>query len=113
MSFNCGKKRVKQRTRSHSDIIKKLQDGICRIDYKPHPDKHTSMYCTLQENILPNEESNLHRKSKNTSLEDDNILVWAFNKNRNKIVDPNAGWVKIELNEIDNYEFVQPIKENE
>ena len=104
--MSCGKKKVVQKTRSHRDIIYKLQKGMCRIDYKPHPDKHTSMYCTLQENTLPSNESKLYRSEKNLSLEDNNILVWAFNKNRNKTIAPNAGWVRIPLSEIDNYDFL-------
>ena len=112
MGCGCNKKRVTQKTRSHGDVLKKLQKGLCKIDFKPDPDKHTSIYCTLQSSVLPNRESKLHRETNKDSLSNDNILVWALNKNRNKHVDSVAGWVKIELNEIDNYEFLQPIKEN-
>jgi len=104
--MGCGKRKVIQNTRSHKDIIDKLQKGFCRIDYKPHPDKIKSVYCTLQSDVLPAKESRLFRREKNDSLENNNILVWAFNKNRDKTVEPNSGWVRILLDEIDNYEFL-------
>ena len=110
MGCGCNKKRITQKTRTHKAFLEKLQSGLCKIDFKPHPDRHTSIYCTLQPNTLPDIKSKLYREINKDSLNNDNILVWALNKNRNKNVDSAAGWVKIELNEIDNYEFLQPIK---
>ena len=112
MGCGCNKRKVRQKTESHKDIIEKLQIGLCRIDFKSHPDKHNSVYCTLQHDVLPTSGSNLYRQrdSENTKMKSDNILVWAFNKNRDKEVDSGPGWFKINLKDIDNYEFLQPIE---
>lgn len=107
MGCNCGKKRVRQRSKSHINLIDNLKNGVCRIKLKENsPSNRKQVYCTLSENSLPDKNSGLNRNI-NLNTANDSVLVWAFNKNIYNNLDPVAGWVKIPLDHIDDYEFME------
>lgn len=108
MGCGCGKKKIRKGTASYSDFFKNLKRGICKVDLATNK----QIYCTLSENAIPAEGSSKHKDTK-TDIRNEQIIVWALNKNINNSLDPAAGWFKISVKDIDNYEFVGEIQYKE
>ncbi len=108
MGCGCGKKRIRRGTASHSEIYNNLKSGVCRIDLK----NNKQVYCTLSENAIPAEGSSRHKDIK-TDIKNEQIVVWAFNKNINNKLDASAGWFKISVKDIDSYEYIGEVQYKE
>ena len=70
------------------------------------------IYCTLSDNAVPTEGCSNYRNTK-IDTKNDQVIVWAFNKNINNNLDPLAGWFKMSIGDIDNYEFIGDVKYGE
>jgi len=108
MSCGCGKKRIRKRSESHSELIENLKNGMCKITLKEKTAKIIHVYCTLAENAVPGRDSGLYRDPPSTNQ--DSILVWAFNKNIYNDLDPSVGWVKIPVKDIDDYKYLGEVE---
>ena len=111
MNLDCNRKRVKQNQNSHFDIIEKLKRGVVKIVVKNGKDNKIlkPVLCTLNNKLLPSEDSTQYKNIEGQEKNPD-ILVWAFNKNYNKNVDPTSGWCKIPLSSIAHYEYIDEVK---
>jgi len=112
MSCGCNKKRnrVKHNTVNHSDILVKLRKGVVKIISQKN-NQNSTFLCTHYEESLPSKNSKNYRNI-NQQHRNNDILVWAFNKNPNKNIEPKSGWVRIPLSEIIHYELIDEVKTN-
>ena len=104
MSCGCNRKRVKHNTVNHSDILRKLKKGVVKVITK-----NNLLLCTHYDESLPSKYSKNYRDINNQHKNND-ILVWAFNKNSDKTIEPKSGWTRIMLSEIIHYELVDEVK---
>lgn len=103
--MSCNKKRIRLRTKSYSDLFRNLKNGMCRISFK----NNKQIFCTLDASVMPSEGCSKYKKIK-LDTSSDKLSVWSFNKNINTDLDPSPGWFIIEVDQIDDYEFIGEIK---
>jgi|3_EtaG_2_1085321.scaffolds.fasta_scaffold110837_3 hypothetical protein len=116
MSCGCSKKR-KEAFKNQPDIsiknlVERLKSGLCIVTiYRVNDTKPRDVYCTLQNDVLPSKGSSLHRTILSEKKVNDNgfLMVWSTNKNLDEGQKPEAGWLKIKIDQIVSYKFVEEI----
>tara|TARA_Y100000034_G_C6861217_1_gene391965 strand:+ start:1136 stop:1492 length:357 start_codon:yes stop_codon:yes gene_type:complete len=116
MSCGCNKKRKEAFQNlpniSVKNLVEKLKSGLCVITiYRVNDTKPRDIYCTLQNDVTPSKGSSLHRTLVTEKKVNDNgfLMVWTTNKNLDKDQKPEAGWLKIKVDQILSYKFIENI----
>ena len=88
-------------------IVDKLREGMCKINVVRREGKPPHHYCTLQNHLLPTRGSDFHKNIINENMNDsDHLIAWSLNKNKDKRLESEAGWIKIPTSEIIGWKFI-------
>ena len=93
----------------------RLTSGLCKISIKRvNENVPRDVYCTLQEEFVPSEKSKMHRNRDSVSDIKKNgyVLVWAVDKTLGSGESKQSGWLKIKMDQVLNYDFIDRIPVN-
>ena len=103
---SCNKKKFGN-PEEKKKIVDRLRRGMCKINVVRRKERPGHHFCTLERTLIPKRGSDFYKNVIKENMEDENhVIAWSLNKNKEKNLEPEAGWIKIPTSEIIGWKFV-------